>query len=53
MGNKMGAIFGLLIVVIFIGYAIIGYNNMSESSEETIEHQSTEGSIQETLMEED
>lgn len=51
MGNKMGAIFGLLIVIMLIGFTIVGYNNMSEDSEETIREQNTTQSIQETIME--
>lgn len=51
MSSKMGAIFGLLIVVILIGYFVIGFNSMSEDSEETIRNQNTTQSIQETIME--
>lgn len=51
MSNKMGAIIGLIIVVMLIGYAIVGYNNMSEDSNETIREQNTTQSIQETLIE--
>ena len=49
----MGAIFGLLIVVILIGAAISSYIIFSEDSEETLNQQNTDGSIQEQLMEEE
>jgi len=51
MSNKMGAIIGLIIVVMLIGFTIVGYNNMNEDSNETIREQNTTQSIQETLME--
>lgn len=50
MGTKLGALLGVIIVVILIAFAVYGYNTMGESGEETIRQQSTSGSIQETLI---
>lgn len=52
MGAKFGAVFGMLVIIVLIGIALMAFNDTVDDTDNTIRNQNTTESIQETLINE-